>query len=108
MGIRILHDVNKDKAALFCSTSGQAFGPLFEAQDGLDAYEVVHLFCAYAEAVEDVPDLRPLVRVRLTEIYGQFLTWLARLDETTCRELARLDRDRLLARLRAEREEAAQ
>lgn len=44
MGVRLIHDADENRVAMYCSTSGFAFGPVFEysadpvgdAQDFLD------------------------------------------------------------------------
>lgn len=45
MSIRILHDTDQGIACLYCSTSGFAFGPIFEGHDdGRTAFEMAELF----------------------------------------------------------------
>ena len=64
MGIRLT--TQEDKVALFCSTSGFAFGPVFdrvgEAED----------FLAFAEARLN-KDLRIATDQELEEVYASFL-----------------------------------
>ena len=44
MGVRILSDHYYSLAALYCSTTEQAFGPLFHEEDGHDATERAEAF----------------------------------------------------------------
>ena len=52
MGVRILHDRDGNMAALYCSTSGFAFGPTFHDGYNLndhDAAERAEAFCRWLE-----------------------------------------------------------
>ncbi|MCC6381788.1 MAG: hypothetical protein IT304_04725 [Dehalococcoidia bacterium] len=47
MGVRILHDTDRGLACLYDSTSGVAFGPVFEEhEDGRTAFEMAERFLA--------------------------------------------------------------
>jgi hypothetical protein len=50
MGIRILHDARADMAALYCSTSDFAFGPVFYERNGHSADERAEAFLRWLEA----------------------------------------------------------
>jgi hypothetical protein len=48
MGCRIMHDREQNIAALYCSTSDIAFGPLFtDGDNGQDAGERAEAFCRW-------------------------------------------------------------
>ena len=44
MGVRILHDSENDQAALYCSTTDLAFGPVFTDAGIHDAHERAEAF----------------------------------------------------------------
>jgi hypothetical protein len=47
MGCRIMHDRELNVAALYCSTTDVAFGPLFEESDKWEADERAEAFCRW-------------------------------------------------------------
>ena len=67
MGVRIIAD--RDRAALYCSTTGQAFGPTFDRTDDLDALDRAEAFLQW---------LAPTDARRLTaaELEAAFVAWL--------------------------------
>ena len=52
MGVRILSDRDSDQAALFCSTTEWAFGPIFHDDGDHDADERAEAFCRWLGARE--------------------------------------------------------
>jgi len=44
MGVHILHNAENDTAVLYCSTSGWAFGPVFDERDGISASDMAEAF----------------------------------------------------------------
>ena len=55
MGIQILHDKEQNWAAMFCSTTDVAFGPVFYNFREHDAYERVESFLRWIQKTEDWP-----------------------------------------------------
>jgi hypothetical protein len=51
MGVRELYDADENASVMYCSTSGLAFGPVFEGRAATD-------FVAWANGQDDIPDLR--------------------------------------------------
>jgi hypothetical protein len=43
MGVRILHDQNQDKACLYDSTTGEAFGPVMDDTDPSEVHDFLEL-----------------------------------------------------------------
>lgn len=73
MGVHILHDSKTDQACLFCSTTMQAFGPVFTAQNPtehteVDAYEVAERFLGWCPE-----DPRSLADDELYACYWEFM-----------------------------------
>jgi hypothetical protein len=62
MGVRVLSDRNGQQAALYCSTTGVAFGPVFSDSDDHDADERADAFVRWlpldARRYEDAHLLR--------------------------------------------------
>lgn len=50
MGCRILYDSEQNYAALYCSTTDVAFGPLFPSWDGRDADERAESFLRWLDS----------------------------------------------------------
>lgn len=82
MGVRILHDEKNAMAALFCSTSDFAFGPVFHESEGRPAYERAEAFIKYVNAYpENNPtsglfgkfDIRHLSDEQLERKYSEWL-----------------------------------
>jgi len=70
MGCRILHDDDNNRAAMYCSTTERAFGPVFHDSDnGHDARERAELFCDWVPK-----DPRVYTDKELTDKFHQFLT----------------------------------
>ena len=68
MGVRILHDKTHDKAALFCSTSDWAFGPVFYPnENGIDALGMAQAFIEWLRV-----DPRRLGESELQKKYSEF------------------------------------
>jgi hypothetical protein len=68
MGVRII--ANDDDAAIYCSTTGQAFGPIFHANAADDAETVAQAFLDWLAPM----DARRLTADELNDAYG---AWLA-------------------------------
>jgi hypothetical protein len=67
MGVRIVHD--GDNAALYCSTTEWAFGPLFSSDDNHDAEERAQAFCRWLGGREP----RRMSDQELAHAYGEWL-----------------------------------
>ena len=78
MGVRILHDERAEIAALFCSTSDWAFGPVFYNKGDKDAYERVQAFLDWLKV--DPREVREAI------LQGRYSEWLAQEDEQYARE----------------------
>lgn len=83
MGVHILHDQRADQAALFCSTSDWAFGPVFCAQGGKDAYERAQAFLRWLDANPPAPPVGRLLGSRFDvrvmtdkELERAYVQWL--------------------------------
>lgn len=77
MGVRILFDSESNQACLYCSTTMQAFGPVFTAQNPtehteVDAYEVAERFLGWCPR-----DPRSLADDELDAYYGEFMATAA-------------------------------
>jgi hypothetical protein len=81
MGVRILvgheqgeHTLAEDKAVLFDSVTGWAFGPLFtESEDGeMSAEEQADVFLKWLE-VNDHKDPRNMTRQELEQLHSKWL-----------------------------------
>jgi hypothetical protein len=72
MGIRILVDKEYDTAALYCSTTMSAFGPVFTSSDEKDAYERAYAFLSYVANRYD-KDLRCFDDSEIHKLYSIFL-----------------------------------
>ena len=106
MGVRILRDEANALAALFCSTSDFAFGPVFHDADGHPADERAEAFIRYVNAYpENNPtsglfgkfDIRHLSDEQLERKYAE---WLAQEQD----QFAREDREAMEDFLRSERQ----
>ncbi len=70
MGVRILYDSHSDMAALYCSTTDVAFGPVFSGDDsGHDANERVEAFTRWLRQ-----DARTFSDSELQLKYSEWLT----------------------------------
>jgi hypothetical protein len=100
MGVRVLHDEENAMAAIFCSTSDFAFGPVLHAKDGRPADERAEAFIRYVNAhPESNPtsglfgkfDIRHLSDEQLENKYHQWLaqenTQFAEEDQAAMDEL---------------------
>ena len=81
MGVRILHDSDDETAALYCSTSEVAFGPLFHDEGNYSAEMRAESFLRFL----GVRDARQFTDKGLLDLYGQ---WLAQEEEQWKREEA--------------------
>jgi hypothetical protein len=72
MGVRIIHGARE--AALYCSTSDWAFGPVFSDSDNYDAAERAESFLRFLGA----RDARQFTEKALEDLYSQ---WLGQEDE---------------------------
>jgi hypothetical protein len=94
MGVHIVHDEERGLAALFCSTSDFAFGPVFSAKDGRSAEERAENFQRWLLHRSTWPcrvagifgrfDARTLDDQQLMHAYSE---WLAQEDEQVEAEL---------------------
>jgi hypothetical protein len=74
MGVRTTHE--EGKVALFDSTTGEAFGRVFESQDEADD------FLGWYEALRSADGLGHLTELMLDEVYDRQFEWAReRLDE---------------------------
>lgn len=71
MGVRILRD--KTEAAMYCSTSGWAFGPVFDDRGLHDADERIEAFLRWLK-------VDPRTFAIDSELEGKYLAWLAQED----------------------------
>jgi hypothetical protein len=78
MGCRIMHDREQNIAALYCSTSDVAFGPLFNDGDFQDCYERAEAFLRWI-----IVDPREYDQSQLVGCYSE---WLAQEEEQYKRE----------------------
>ncbi len=69
MGVRILSDVEHNLAALYCSTTDTAFGPVFYGGDGLDADERAERFLKWLPQ-----DARRYLEAELAAHYADWLS----------------------------------
>ena len=69
MGVRILRDVEGSLAALYCSTSDIAFGPVFYDREDYGASERAESFLRWLGA----RDARQFTEVQLLDLYGRWL-----------------------------------
>jgi hypothetical protein len=95
MSARILYDAECEIAALYCSTSEVAFGPLFHDRDGYTGDERACAFCRWLETISYAQwqkfnpmlgswrDARLLPEAGLERAYGE---WLAQEAEQWLRE----------------------
>ena len=106
MGVRILRDEANALAALFCSTSDFAFGPVFHDTDGRPADERAEAFVRYVNAhPENNPisglfwkfDIRHLSDEQLERKYTE---WLAQEED----QFAKAARDEMQDFLQSERQ----
>lgn len=75
MSVRILHDERQEQAALYCSTSDFAFGPVFyNGSDGKDASERAEAFLRCLPEFGHGSDPRGLTPHALEGVY---VRWLA-------------------------------
>jgi hypothetical protein len=72
MGIRILVDEANETAALYCSTTMSAFGPVFTESDTKDAYERAYAFLEYVDNTYS-KDLRTFDDKEIEHLYSKFL-----------------------------------
>ena len=100
MGVRIAHDREADIAILYCSTTGVAFGPVFDDGDDHDAVERVEAFLRWLNTIPAPTwygqyDPAPSGRVRdprdLSEqgIQRAYLDWLAQEPDQYAQERLR-------------------
>ena len=80
MGVRILHDTNDLLAALYCSTSEVAFGPLFHDDDNHDAVDRAEAFLRWLKR-----EPRRMTDAELMTAYSEWRAqetaqWQAELD----------------------------
>jgi len=68
MGVRVLYDRNDRMAALYCSTTGKAFGPIFHDRDITDAIELAENFLQWLEK-----DARKYSDSELMDEYNRFM-----------------------------------
>ncbi len=97
MGCRVLYDSDQNQAALYCSTSDVAFGPVFSDWEQHDAQERAEAFlrwlqseaCAYARFEQTVVGARRDARL-LTDsgLQSAYSAWLAQEAEQWSREAA--------------------
>ena len=73
MGVRLLTDTEEQKTALYSSTSGEAFGPIFEGIDSVDEANSFLRFCESDERGPQVRDVRLLLEGN--RIMGVFKDW---------------------------------
>lgn len=106
MGIRILHDARADEAALCCSTSCWAFGPVFSSNGYRSAQERAEAFMRWFDAhpmdrawLFGRKDIRQLAENEVASVYG---VWLAQEEEQYARE-ERDEKERLAAEEEADR-----
>ena len=78
MGCRILHDRENNIAALYCSTTDVAFGPVFYDEGGKDADERAEAFLRW---LPDDPR-----RYDESELQSRYSAWLAQEAEQELRE----------------------
>lgn len=69
MGVRILSNSNDEMAALYCSTSDVAFGPLFYQSDEYSAEMRAQSFLRYLGAL----DARLFAEADLLQVYSDWL-----------------------------------
>lgn len=78
MGVRILHDPRADEAALYCSTSCWAFGPVFSAKAHRSAEERAEAFLRWLvvdpRSIADQNVLERKYSEWLVQEESQFLT----------------------------------
>ena len=89
MGVRILRD--KTEAAMYCSTSGWAFGPVFDDRGLHDADERIEAFLRWLKA-------DPRTFTSDSALEAKYSAWLAQEDAQWAAEAA-------AAREQSEREE---
>lgn len=77
MGIRILVDKDNEMAVIYCSTSGVAFGPIIDANNGVGAEELAQAFLDWL-----VVDPRLITDNELLNKWGEF----CRLESRECPE----------------------
>ena len=68
MGVKILYDGDNEHAALYCSTSEVAFGPIFHDDHGHDARDRAELFLKWLGP----RDARQFTDRALLDLYGQW------------------------------------
>lgn len=68
MGVRILNDHYDSMAAMYCSTTDVAFGPVFNEDDGHDASERIESFLRYLNG-------RDPRRMSETELLTAYAVW---------------------------------
>ena len=78
MGCRILHDEENGMACLYCSTGGEAFGPVFRGEGDADAAEVAELFLTHVREGWNGMDPRALDSRTLEEATRTFWIEMAR------------------------------
>ncbi len=78
MGCRIMHDREQNIAALYCSTTDVAFGPVFNDGDNWEAEERAYAFCRWLNVDPRTFDDG--------ELLGRYSTWLAQEDAQYKRE----------------------
>jgi hypothetical protein len=92
MSVCVLHDEKHDLAALYCSSSDFAFGPVFSANHGKDATERAEAFLRWIDAnpkpnatsrLFDRFDVRHLNDQEISLAYSE---WLAQEEQQYTRE----------------------
>ena len=93
MGARILHDAHSDTAALFCSTSVWAFGPVFSNRDGRSADERAEAFLRWL-AVDPRSMTEQDLAIKHSEWFAQEEDQIRR-EEAAAAEALKAEEDRL-------------
>lgn len=84
MGVRIVNDTGEERAALYDSVSGFAFGPTFTSYDPacLGAAEHAYAWCEFMAEAGNV-DPRTLTDAQMESWLGRFHDALEQIGETT-------------------------
>lgn len=73
MAVRILHAPTHGQAVLYCSTTGWAFGPVFEAEDDEPYRSANHMAEAFVTWLGPARDPRQLSPSELEVMYTEWI-----------------------------------
>jgi hypothetical protein len=103
MGVRILYDDGRrseysgSQAALYCSTTGIAFGPVFSDDHQRDADERVEAFLRFIKAADPRSYSHAEIMAKYSEFLAQEVEQYAAEAKAEEEAAAELDRELLLA-----------